>query len=47
MRQIKEEIYSHLYARQQQFGGYSGKDIEKIAKLFGFDRRTLKRHIEK
>ncbi len=47
MRQIKEEIYSHLYARQQQFGGYSGKDIEKIAKLFGFDRRTLKRNIEK
>ncbi len=47
MRQIKEEIYIHLYAKQQQFGGYTGKDIREIARLFGFDRRTLKRNIEK
>src|SRR5574340_788658 len=47
MRLIKEEIYSRLYARQQQFGGYTGKDIREIARLFGFDRRTLKRNLEK
>ena len=47
MRQIKEEIYSRLNARQQQFGGYTGKEIRKIARIFGFDRRTLKRNLEK
>ncbi len=47
MRQIKEEIYSRLYAKQQQFGGYTGKDLNEIAILFEFDRRTLKRNLEK
>jgi ActR/RegA family two-component response regulator len=47
MRRIKEKIYDHLYACQQQFGGYTGKDIEEIARYLGFDRKTIKRDLEK
>ncbi len=47
MRRIKEKIYDHLYACQQQFGGYNGKDIEEIARHFGFNRKTIKRDLEK
>ncbi len=47
MRQIKEKIYDHLYACQQQFGGYTGKDIEEIARQLGFSRKTIKRNLEK
>lgn len=32
MRRVKEKIYDHLYACQQQCGGYTGKDIEEIAR---------------
>ncbi len=47
MRRIKEKIYDHLYACQQQFGGYTGKDVEEIARYLGFDRKTIKRDLEK
>ncbi len=47
MKQIKKKIYNHLYACQQQFGGYTGKDIEKIARYLGFYRKTVKRYVEK
>ena len=47
MRRIKEKIYDHLYACQQQFGGYTGKDIEEIARHLGFNRKTIKRDLEK
>lgn len=47
MRRIKEKIYDHLYACQQQFGGYTGKDVEEIARYLGFNRKTIKRDLEK
>ncbi len=47
MRQIKKKIYNHLYACQQRFGGYTGKDIEEIARYLGFYRKTVKRYVEK
>jgi hypothetical protein len=47
MRRIKEKIYDHLYACQKSFGGYTGKDIEEIARHLGFDRKTLKRDLKK
>ncbi len=47
MRQVKEKIYDHLYACQQQCGGYTGKDIEEIARHLDLNRKTIKRDLEK
>jgi len=47
MRQFKEEICIQLYACQQQFGGYTGKYLDEIAKQLGIERRTVKRNVEK
>lgn len=46
MRKDKKKIYNHLFEYQQRFGGYTGKDLDEIARVFGFDRRTLKRNVE-
>ncbi len=47
MRKDKKKIYNHLFEYQQRFGGYTGKDLDEIARIFGFNRRTLKRNVEK
>jgi hypothetical protein len=47
MRRVKEKIYDHLYACQQQCGGYTGKDIEEIARHLDLNRKTIKRDLEK
>ncbi len=47
MRQNKGKIYIHLFECQQRFGGYTGKDLDDIARVLGFNRRTLKRNVEK
>ncbi len=47
MRQYKEKIRIHLFECQKRFGGYTGKDLEEIARILGFNRRTLKRNVEK
>jgi hypothetical protein len=41
MRQYKEEIHNHLFECQRLYGGYTGKDLDEIARIFGFNRRTL------
>ena len=47
MRQYKKKIYDHLLEYQQRFGGYTGKDLDEIARIFGLNKRTLKRNVEK
>ncbi len=47
MRQYKEKIHTHLFECQRRYGGYTGKDLDEIARIFGFNRRTLKRNVEK
>ncbi len=47
MRHYKEKIHIHLLECQERFGGYTGKDLDEIARIFGFSRRTLKRNVEK
>src|SRR3972149_6654590 len=47
MTQIKERIYRHFYACQQRFGGYTGKDIEEIARQLGLNRKSVKRRVKK
>ena len=47
MRQFKEQIYIQLYTCQQQFGGYTGKDLDEIARQLGIERRSAKRNVEK
>jgi hypothetical protein len=47
MRQEKKKIYNHLLKYQQQLGGYSGKDLDETARIFGINKRTLKRNVEK
>ena len=47
MRLNKGKIYTHLFEYQQRFGGYTGKDLDNIARALGFNRRTLKRNVEK
>jgi predicted flavoprotein YhiN len=47
MRPNKNKIYNHLITCQQRFGGYTGKDLDDIARKLGFDRRTIKRNVEK
>jgi hypothetical protein len=47
MRQYKEEIHNHLFECQRLYGGYTGKNLDEIARIFGFNRRTLKRNVEK
>ncbi len=47
MRQEKKKIYNHLLEYQQQFGGYTGKDLDETARIFGLNKRTLKRNVEK
>ena len=47
MRPNKNKIYNHLFTCQQRFGGYTGKDLDEIARKLGFDRRTIKRNVEK
>ncbi len=47
MRQYKKRIYDHLLEYQQRFGGYTGKDLDEIARIFGLNKRTLKRYVEK
>jgi hypothetical protein len=47
MRQYKKKIYDHLLEYQQRFGGYTGKDLDEIARIFGLNKRTLKRYVEK
>lgn len=46
MRKDKKKIYNHLFEYQQRFGGYTGKDLDEIAKILGFNKRTLKRNVE-
>jgi hypothetical protein len=47
MRRVKKKIYDYLYACQQQCGGYTGKDVEEIARNLDCNRRTIKRDLEK
>ena len=47
MRPNKEKIYGYLFAHQQRFGGYTGRDLDEIAGKMGFNRRTVKRNVEK
>jgi hypothetical protein len=47
MRLNKGKIYTNLFEYQQRFGGYTGKDLDNIARALGFNRRTLKRNVEK
>jgi hypothetical protein len=47
MRPNKEKIYNYLSSCQERFGGYTGKNLDEIAKLCGFDIRTVKRNVEK
>ncbi len=47
MRQEKKKIYNHLLKYQQRFGGYTGKDLDETARIFGLNKRTLKRNVEK
>jgi len=47
MRPNKEKIYNHLFTCQQRFGGYTGRDLDEIARKQGFNRRTVKRNVEK
>ncbi|MCK4731220.1 MAG: hypothetical protein KAT65_02070 [Methanophagales archaeon] len=47
MRPNKNKIYNHLITCQQRFGGYTEKDLDVIARKLGFDRRTIKRNVEK
>ncbi len=47
MRQYKKKIYDHLLEYQQRFGGSTGKDLDEIARIFGLNKRTLKRYVEK
>ena len=37
MRPNKKKIY--LFGCQKRFGGYTGRDIDEIARIFGFCRR--------
>jgi ActR/RegA family two-component response regulator len=43
MKQEKKKIYNHLLEYQQRFGGYTGKDLDETARIFGLNKRTLKR----
>jgi hypothetical protein len=47
MKQEKKKIYNHLLEYQQGFGGYTGKDLDETARIFGLNKRTLKRNVEK
>jgi hypothetical protein len=47
MRRVKEKIYDYLYACQQRCGGYTGKDIEELARHLDLDRKTIKRDLKK
>ena len=47
MRQDKKKIYNQLLEYQQRFGGYTGKDLDETARIFGLNKRTLKRNVEK
>jgi hypothetical protein len=47
MRKDKKKIYNHLFEYQKQFGGYTGKDLDETARIFGLNKRTLKRNVEK
>jgi hypothetical protein len=47
MRPNKEKVYTYLFACLQQFGGYTGREIDKLARTQGFNRRTMKRNVEK
>jgi hypothetical protein len=47
MRKDKKKIYNHLFEYQQRFGGYTGKDLDETARIFGINKRTLKRNVEK
>jgi hypothetical protein len=47
MRQDKKKIYNHLLEYQNRYGGYAGKDLDEIARIFGLNKRTLKRNVEK
>jgi len=47
MRQETKKIYNHLLEYQQRFGGYTGKDLDETARIFGLNKRTLKRNVEK
>lgn len=47
MRQNKNKIYNLLFTCQQRFGGNTEKDLDDTARKLGFDRRTIKRNVEK
>jgi hypothetical protein len=47
MRPNKEKVYNYLFACHQRFGGYTGIDIDKLARTQGFNRKTVKRNVEK
>ncbi len=43
----KEKIYNYLFACQKRFGGYTGRNLGEIARITEYDRRTVKRNVEK
>ena len=47
MRRVKEKIYDYLYSCQQRCGGYTGKDIEELARHLDLNRKTIKRDLKK
>ena len=38
MRQDKKKIYNHLLEYQKRYGGYTGKDLDETARIFGLNR---------
>lgn len=43
----KEEIYNYLFFCQRRFGGYTGSNLSDIAKISGYNRKTVKLNVEK
>jgi len=43
----ESDSFGYLFGCQKRFGGYTGRDIDEIARIFGFSRRTVKRNVEK
>jgi transposase len=40
-------LLNKRWVYQKRFGGYTGREIDEIARIFGFSRRTVKRNVEK
>lgn len=43
----KKKTYESLFGCQKRLGGYTGRDIDEIAGIFGVSRRTVKRNVAK